>query len=91
MAQKTIIKHLLSKWGLLSVELQNAIKFDQAVIDKDKAYYIDNPSNDDSASVLDGAFGGVEEVEVAGEGEREIEEGMTNAELDRILFEGKDI
>jgi len=32
MAMKTVIKNLLSKWGPLSTELKEAIKFDQAVI-----------------------------------------------------------
>jgi len=32
MAKKTVLKDLLSKWGPLSTELQEAIKFDQAVI-----------------------------------------------------------
>lgn len=32
MAMKTVIKNLLSKWGPLSTELKEAIKFDQSVI-----------------------------------------------------------
>ena len=35
MALKTVLKQLLSKWGVMSVELQQAVKFDQAVIDKE--------------------------------------------------------
>ena len=35
MAKKTVLKDLLSKWGPLSTEMQQAIKFDQAVIRKD--------------------------------------------------------
>ena len=34
-AKKTVLKDLLSKWGPLSTEMQQAIKFDQAVIRKD--------------------------------------------------------
>lgn len=33
MCKKTVLKNTLSKWGLLSVEMQTAIKVDQAVID----------------------------------------------------------
>ena len=32
MAKKTVLKDLLSKWGPMSTEMQDAIKFDQAVI-----------------------------------------------------------
>lgn len=32
MARKTVIKNLLSKWGILSIEMQKAIKFDQGVV-----------------------------------------------------------
>jgi recombination protein RecT len=32
MAKKTVIKELISKWGPMSIQLQEAVKFDQAVI-----------------------------------------------------------
>lgn len=32
MAKKTVLKNTLSKWGILSIEMQTAIKVDQAVI-----------------------------------------------------------
>lgn len=35
MAKKTVIKELLSKWGPLSTEMQEAVRFDQSVIKKD--------------------------------------------------------
>lgn len=34
MAKKTVLKNMLSKWGILSIELQKAIQTDQAVINK---------------------------------------------------------
>lgn len=44
MAKKTVLKLLLSKFGPLSVEMQNAIQNDQAVIDdQGEAQYLDNP------------------------------------------------
>lgn len=59
MCLKTVIKLLLSKYGILSIEMQRAIKFDQAIvrgdfsqmesfdeIDEAEAEYIDNPQND---------------------------------------------
>lgn len=43
MALKTVIKQLLSKWGILSVDMQRAIQDDQKVYDEDgKGTYGDN-------------------------------------------------
>lgn len=43
MAEKTLIKHILSKWGILSTELITAIDSDQAVINSDGTKnYVDN-------------------------------------------------
>lgn len=43
MAEKTVLKLLISKFGIISIELENAIQADQAVISKDNDYrYIDN-------------------------------------------------
>lgn len=47
MAQKTVLKQLISKWGVMSIELQKAVQSDQAVIKEDGTYeYVDNPLND---------------------------------------------
>lgn len=49
MAMKTTLKLLLSKYGIMSTEMQNAIKYDQAVINKttdgEIVDYIDNPNS----------------------------------------------
>ena len=43
MAKKTVIKLLLSKWGILSVEMQKAIEDDQKVYEVDSTeQYSDN-------------------------------------------------
>ena len=43
MAMKTVLKQLLNKYGLLSVELQQALEVDQAAIDeKGNKQYVDN-------------------------------------------------
>lgn len=43
MARKTVLKNALSKWGILSVEMQTAIVADQAVITEDGQFkYVDN-------------------------------------------------
>ena len=46
MAFKTMIRQLISKWGVMSVEMQNAIENDMAVIDGDKKVYVDNEKDD---------------------------------------------
>jgi recombination protein RecT len=45
MAQKTVLKHTLSKWGILSIEMQTAHKVDQSVIkdyETEDIEYVDN-------------------------------------------------
>lgn len=45
MAMKTVLKNMLATWGILSVEMQKAIKIDQAVIndeDGETVDYVDN-------------------------------------------------
>lgn len=49
MAMKTVLKHTLSKWGILSIEMQQAHKVDQAVIndyETEDVSYVDNGSVD---------------------------------------------
>lgn len=57
MAMKTVLKQLLSKYGLLSVELQQALEADQAVIDeKGNKEYVDNTDyqeNTDTGEIVD--------------------------------------
>jgi len=49
MAYKTMLRQLLSKWGIMSIELQTAIENDMAAIDESgKVDYVDN--NVDAAS-----------------------------------------
>lgn len=53
MALKTVIKQSLSKYGVLSIEMQTAIATDQAVVDDEGEVidYPDNPQNDISHTV----------------------------------------
>jgi len=45
MAKKTVLKSILSKWGIMSIEMQKAIEADQSVIrDNDELEYPDNGS-----------------------------------------------
>ena len=43
MAEKTVLKRLLSKYAPLSVEMQQAVKSDQAIITEDGEKHIDQP------------------------------------------------
>ncbi len=48
MAMKTVVKMLLSKFGILSIEMQKAVELDQAMINEDGSpEYIDGTSHDD--------------------------------------------
>ncbi len=53
MAQKTVLKHSLSKWGILSIEMQQAILVDQAIINNEDGTdltYIDNPDKEEETA-----------------------------------------
>lgn len=46
MAKKTVLRQMLSKWGIMSVEMQNAFEKDQTISTDGKKYdYIDNPQS----------------------------------------------
>ena len=42
MAKKTVLKLLLVRWGVMSIEMQQVIAADQSVVDKNSFTYIDN-------------------------------------------------
>ncbi|WP_281042242.1 recombinase RecT [Spiroplasma citri] len=44
MALKTVLTSLLRKWGIMSVELQQAYKSDQSVITTNSKEFSDNPN-----------------------------------------------
>lgn len=47
MAFKTMLRQLLSKWGVMSIELQRAFESDMSVLNQDgRPDYIDNPPDD---------------------------------------------
>jgi len=63
MAKKTVLKLLLSKYAPLSVEMRDAIKADQAVMQKPEEYdYVDNQEQDDPAPMTESAQAKAEEV-----------------------------
>lgn len=47
MAYKTMLRQLISKWGIMSIDMQQAVEKDMAVINTDKTYeYVDNEENE---------------------------------------------
>ncbi len=54
MAFKTMLRQLISKWGIMSVEMQEALSKDMAVIKADGSYdYVDNTSVTESKQVVE--------------------------------------
>ncbi len=53
MAAKTVLKALLSKWGVLSTEMQNAVKFDQGVVKSVETQEVEYLDNDPIAAAFD--------------------------------------
>jgi recombination protein RecT len=52
MAYKTMLRQLISKWGVMSIEMERAIEKDQAVIGEDgKVDYVDNRVIDNAVDV----------------------------------------
>lgn len=53
MAYKTMLRQLISKWGIMSIDMQNAIESDMAVINEDGSKdYVDNAENKPSESEI---------------------------------------
>ena len=51
MAMKTMLRQLISKWGIMSIDLQTAIEKDMAVINEDgNPEYIENEEQDDNVA-----------------------------------------
>lgn len=47
MAYKTMLRQLISKWGIMSIDMQQAVEKDMAVINTDKTYeYVDNEESE---------------------------------------------
>lgn len=63
MAKKTVIKLLISKWGIMTVDMQKAIIDDQKVFDEEgNGSYDDNPEKDIPAEEVVDAFENIKEV-----------------------------
>ena len=71
MAKKTVLKNTISKWGILSIEMQTAIKVDQAILRDDEGNeveYVDheeikvNPESERLMTLIEGSTS-IEELE----------------------------
>ena len=89
MAQKTVIKRLLSQWGILSIDMQRAMQEDQKVYDASGAgSYADNPTSEDGAE--DEPVTVVTEAEFteAPENATEATEAPSDAEMENLFGDG---
>ena len=69
MALKTMLRQLISKWGIMSIDLQNAIDKDMAVISEDgKTDYVDAVKAEDDGVVSDQELQEVQEDQPAATG-----------------------
>lgn len=69
MALKTMLRQLISKWGIMSIDLQNAIDKDMAVIHEDgKTDYVDEVKAEDDGVVSDQELQDVQEDQPAAPG-----------------------
>lgn len=86
MGEKTVIKRLLSKWGILSIEMQRAMQEDQKVYDANGAgYYEDNPN----AELTDGTAPEPALPAAVGADFEQIPQETADAEMES-LFEGEE-
>ena len=54
MATKTMLRQLISKWGIMSIEMQKAIECDMGVIGEDgNIDYVDNAAPEAEAPIIE--------------------------------------
>ena len=74
MALKTMLRQLISKWGIMSIDLQNAIDKDMAVIHEDgKTEYVDGVKAEDDGVVSDQELQEVQEDQPAAPGTQQLD------------------
>lgn len=63
MACKTMLRQLISKWGIMSIEMQKALENDNAVINENGSVdYIDAPTLDPQSEIIEAETGEVIDV-----------------------------
>nr|DAZ36402.1 MAG TPA: RecT protein [Caudoviricetes sp.] len=74
MALKTMLRQLISKWGIMSIDLQNAIDKDMAVIHEDgKTEYVDAVKAEDDGVVSDQELQEIQEDQPAAPGTQQLD------------------
>lgn len=70
MAHKTMLRQLISKWGIMSIEMQKAFDSDMSLVKEDGSYeYVDTPQNSTSepaepaGTVIDVDTGEIKDVQ----------------------------
>lgn len=86
MALKTMLRQLISKWGIMSIDLQNAIDKDMAVIHEDgKTDYVDAVKAEDDGVVSDQELQEIQEDQPAAPGTQQPDpNGIEASFLDRF-------
>ena len=63
MAFKTMLRQLISKWGIMSIDMQNAYESDMAVINEDGSKeYVDNKFEAKDAVIEEKEVKGLDEI-----------------------------
>ena len=63
MAFKTMLRQLISKWGIMSIDMQNAYESDMAVINEDGTKdYVDNKEDVPDAIIEEKEIKGLYEI-----------------------------
>lgn len=76
MAFKTILRQLISKWGIMSIEMEKAFSSDMAVIGEDGSiYYVDNEPDLGSTKEV------IEQKEIVVEVEEELKEEIEEVDF----------
>lgn len=90
MAIKTVLKRLLSKYGILSIEMQSAITSDQAVINDSTPEYVDNQVREELLQNANKKTIGipVDAVETEFKEVKDIENNNIQEMIDQPMFEG---
>lgn len=68
MAFKTMLRQLISKWGIMSIEMQNAVEKDMGVINEDGTIdYVDNKQQyDEQEEIIEQNDENIQEAEIKG-------------------------
>lgn len=90
MAIKTVLKRLLSKYGILSIEMQSAITNDQAVINDGTPEYVDNQVREELLQNANKKTIGipVDAVETEFKEVKDVENNNIQETIDQPMFEG---